>query len=290
VRPYVYLEKTDVASTLTTFLYCSLWQLYAALNTGRNAYIHWPEERSLIPYRDPERFAEQPNMFDWYFQQPCKFDPCPPPQVDTWTWEDGTPELNEWPLMGMPLATIKAFYHEHLKFVPEVDRRGQELVDKYGIDFSKTLGITWRGTDNVTDGRPRLPIEIYYPFVDQILKDHPDCRIACTAEEEGILDPLLARYPQAFKIEEFFAAPLGCIHNPERISEAPGYERGMVPTLMVWLFSKCAHYVKNRSSTGAVASWLSDGNIVCLGHNENLDYETGIPIIHPETGEPLWPL
>jgi len=41
---------------------------------------------------------------------------------------------------------------------------------------------------------------------------------------------------------------------------------------MVWLFSKCAHYIKNRSSTGAVASWISDGRIVCLGHEETLSY------------------
>ena len=287
-KPYVYLEKTDVASTLTTYLYCNMWQLYAAFNTGRDAYVHWPEKLSLTPYRDAERFRQHPNMFDWYFQQPCDFGGVPPRQ-DTWLWEQGTPELGQWALMSQPLETIRAFYRAYLKFSPEVDVRGQALVDKYAIDFSRTIGISWRGTDNVTDGRPRLPIEIYFPFIDQILKNHPNCRIACTAEEEGILDPLLARYPQAFKIEEFFAAPLGCAHNPERGSPMSGYERGLVPTLMVWLFSKCAHYIKNRSSTGAVASWLSDGNIVCLGHNENLDYATGIPIIHPETGEQLWP-
>jgi hypothetical protein len=42
---------------------------------------------------------------------------------------------------------------------------------------------------------------------------------------------------------------------------------------MVWLFSKCAHYIKNRSSTGAVASWLSDGRIVNIAHSETLNYD-----------------
>ena len=41
---------------------------------------------------------------------------------------------------------------------------------------------------------------------------------------------------------------------------------------MVWLFSKCAHYIKNRSSTGAVASWISTGRIVSIGHPENLGF------------------
>jgi hypothetical protein len=41
---------------------------------------------------------------------------------------------------------------------------------------------------------------------------------------------------------------------------------------MVWLFSKCKHYIKNRSSTGAVASWLSEGRIVNIAHEETLSY------------------
>jgi hypothetical protein len=41
---------------------------------------------------------------------------------------------------------------------------------------------------------------------------------------------------------------------------------------MVWLFSKCAHYIKNRSSTGAVASWLSDGRIINIFHPETLGF------------------
>jgi hypothetical protein len=108
--------------------------------------------------------------------------------------------------------------------------------------------------------------------MDEIMERQPDCRIACTAEEERILDPLLARYPNAFLIEEFKQAPFESKHNPERFSPMSGYERGLQPVLMVWLFSKCAHYIKNRSSTGAVASWLSEGRIVNIAHEETLSY------------------
>jgi hypothetical protein len=51
-----------------------------------------------------------------------------------------------------------------------------------------------------------------------------------------------------------------------------GYERGLQPALMVWLFGKCAHYIKNRSTTGAVASWISSGRIVSIAHPENLGF------------------
>lgn len=261
----IYLEKNDIHSTLTTWIYCAFWQMWAAEQYGNDAYIHWPIGKSLKSYEDLERFRWQPNMFDWYFIQPKAVGGV---KTEVWTWEtwrDSTPGL-----MSQPLQVIKEYYKKHLHFSHEVNQRGQRLVDKYGIDFSKTIGVTWRGTDVYLDGRPRIPIETYFPFIDEVLE--PGMRIMCTAEEETILQPLLDRYPQAFNIDEFVSAKFGAKDNPERNDNRSGFERGLQPALMVWLFSKCAHYIKNRSSTGAVASWLSSGRIVSIGHPENLGF------------------
>ncbi len=268
----VFLEKSDIGATLTTWVYCGMWQLWTAEQLGLRGYINWPQQknRSLEPYQDEAMFARRPNMYDWYFEQPL-FD-APPHRDLTWEWEH-CDELGRFPLMAQPLSVIKEWYRKHCRLNADVNARGDALVQKYGIDFSKTIGITWRGTDCVTDGRLRLPIELYFPFIDDVLKREPDMRIMATAEEERVLDPLLARYPNAFKIEEFFASPHGHLQNPERFSPFSGYERGMQPALMVWLFSKCAHYIKNRSSVAAVASWLSTGRIVSLAHAETLNYD-----------------
>lgn len=269
----IYLEKTDIAATLTTWIYCAFWQMWAAEQMGRDVYINWPHGhqpgRALQAYLDLNKFAEIPNMYEWYFTQPKVS--SPPPREVVWEWEN-CPESGQYPFMAQPLSVIKDYYKKHLHFNEETNRRGQMLVDKYGIDFSKTIGISWRGTDIYLDGRPRIPIETYFPFIDEILKKQPDLRLMCTAEEERILDPLFARYPNAFLIADFWQAPYEGKDNPERFSPMSGYERGLQPALMVWLFSKCAHYIKNRSSTGAVASWLSDGRIVSIGHPENLGF------------------
>lgn len=271
----VYIEKTDIFSTLTTFVYCFMWQLYAAEQQGISAYLNCPNGltpgRWLQPYLDSEKFSKEPNAWNWYFKQPHIQSPPPREQCEIWTWENWK-DPSSIPLMAQPLSVIKDFYKKNLLFSDEVNERGQALVGKYKIDFSNTIGITWRGTDNVTDGRPRLSISTYFPFIDDILEMNPNARIMATAEEETVLDPLLERYPNSFKIEEFYSSPFGNLHNPERISPLSGFERGIQPALMVWLFSKCAHYVKNRSSTGAVASWLSSGRIVCLAHEETLSY------------------
>lgn len=267
----IYLEKTDIAATLTTWIYCAFWQMWAAEQQGYDSYINWPDGyrpgRCLEAYIDKEKFAENPNMFEWYFKQPLR--EGRPDFWNIWTWEEWK-DPSPVPFMSQPLYIIKDYYKKHLHFNEETNKRGQAIVDKYKIDFSKTIGITWRGTDVYLDGRPRTPIESYFPFIDEVLK--PDMRIMATAEEEEILNPLLNCYPQAFIIEEFVSSPFGSKHNPERLGNLSGYERGLQPALMVWLFSKCAHYIKNRSSTGAVASWLSEGRIVSIGHPENLGF------------------
>lgn len=269
----VYIEKNDIHSTLTTWLYCSMWQLFSAYKQGKIGYINWHSNKGFLEsYYDKSRFEETPNAYNWYFIQPCFATEPPKEYAEKWIWEQWADPIPV-SLMAQPLWVIKRFFKDNLHFNEETNRRGKLIQDKYNIDFSKTIGLSWRGTDIYLDGRPRIPIELYFPWIDDILEKEPDLRIAATAEEESILDPLLKRYPNAFKIEEFVSSPFQSKHNPERFSNVSGYERGLQPALMVWLFSKCAHYIKNRSSTGAVASWLSDGRIVSISHPENLGYE-----------------
>lgn len=271
----IYLEKQDYYATLTTWLYCAFWQIWSAEKEGKNVYINWEKGKCLIDLSDDEKFKEIPNMYDWYFIQ-HKYNKYVVEQknnvIETWIWEKWE-DKQPISLMSQPLSVIKQFYKRNLHFNEYVNKRGQEIVDKYQIDFSKTIGITWRGTDNVTDGRVTMPIEKYYKYIDMALEQIPDARIMCTAEETEVLQPLLNKYPQAFNIDEFYSSPKGSLQNPERHIPLSGFERGLQPVLMVWLFSKCAWYIKNRSSTGAVASWLSDGQIVCLGHAETLNYD-----------------
>lgn len=294
----VYLEKSDTGATLTTWVYCYVWQLYAAEKEGYRAYINWPCDRLrwLHAHWDDAQFAKQPNAFDWYFEQP-HFEPgIVPAREEVWPWEAKAGDkhaefVGRHCPYGLPLPELKAFYRKSVRLNAAVRARGEALVAKYGIDFNNTLAVTWRGTDCTLDGRPRMPIETYFPFIDDILAREPHLRILATAEEESILDPLMARYPQAFKIDEWVAAPLGAKDNPEKVfRHIPGYERGMQPALMVYILSQVRHLIKNRSSVASVASWLSqtDGDIVCLAHPENLGH--GFDLTKAEIKGKLYPL
>jgi len=283
----IYLEQRDPLTTLTTWIYKAFWMMHKAEELGHTPYINWHPNSCLEVYKDDAKFAEINNQYNWYFEQPFP-STIPEDKVwdcRVWTWENpkwGADITDNNQLMNKPLAYMKEYFKKRLKFNAATNARGEALVAKYNIDFANTIGITWRGTDAKTDGRPRLPIETYYPFIDEILEKNPNMRIMCTAEEQGVLQPLLNKYPNAFNIEEFISTPNGCDVNPERLNLVSGYERGLQPALMVWMFSKCAHYIKNRSSTGAVASWISDGRIVNIGHEETLSYNLAFDYVEIE--------
>jgi hypothetical protein len=260
---------------MTTYVYCSLAMMWAAEQQGSFSYINWPKGKSVKSYEDLQKFTETPNMYEWYFLRQW---PDIPSEKVIWTWENWH-DPSPIPFMSQPLSVIKDYYKKNLHFNEETNKRGQAIVEKYGIDFSKTIGCTWRGSDiylesaNGYAGRRYTPIETYFEWIDKALEEIPDARIACTAEEQDILTPLFKRYGErAFNIDEFISVPKGSKHNPERFSNVSGYERGLQPALMVWLFSKCAWLIKNRASTSAVASWLSDGQIVNINHTEVLGF------------------
>lgn len=275
----IILQKNDIYCTMTTYWYCMAWMAYSASQLGYKSYFHWPKGLSVQSYDDLEKFKEQPNQFGWYFLQPEQHSENVLNEGnEIWTWENWKDPLPV-SLMAQPLTVIKDYYKKNLHFNDAVNQRGQALVDKYGIDFSKTIGCTWRGGDiyleslNGNEGRKYTPIEYYFEWIDKALEKIPDARIACTSEETGILEPLFKRYGErAFLIEEFYQVPKGSKHNPERVSPMSGFERGLQPALMVWLFSKCAWLIKNRASTSAVASWCSDGEIVNICHTEVLGF------------------
>lgn len=264
----VVIEKSDTGATLSTWLYCAMWQLYTAREMGLAGYVNWPqrENRSLLAHQDPEAFERCPNMYEWYFEQPFLKE-APPPGTLTWEWER-CHETGAHVLMGQPLAFIKAWYQRHLLFNADMRARADALAAKYSIDFGNTIGVSWRGCDSVDDGRPRQPIERYFPALDAILENEPGLRILATAEETTVVEKIQARYPQTFTIDEFFSAPWGYKLHSEFVNPVSGFERGAQTCGLLQLLSRCKHYVKNRSNMSYTASYLSNGNIVCIDHPE----------------------
>src|SRR5262245_40643630 len=142
----IILEKRDFGATLTTWIYCMMWQLWAAEQQGKYCYVNWPKGKCLRDLADDEKFKKNPNLFEWYFKQPHKNHENDIIEIDdyedTWLWETWV-DPSPVSFMAQPLEVIKDYYKKHLKFSDEVETRGNWLQAKYKINFSETIGITW---------------------------------------------------------------------------------------------------------------------------------------------------
>ena len=252
---YVNLERTELRASLSSWINSAMNALNAASREGLTGYIHWPQHRCPKAYHDSEAFARCPNMFEWYFHQAC----CRahPSTAPIWAYEDSHPVITRH-----PIEDYRAFFRQHLLFNRDVTDRLETLVARHRLCLDNTIAVSWRGTDNVIDGRPRVPIEQYFPVIDRILEVERDFDIFVKAEEQGATDTLLRRYPKAIALPEFFTASAGETQMQDWVSPASGYERGMQVVLLILLFSKCKFLLKNNANLSDIATRLSFGRVI----------------------------
>ena len=200
-------------------------------------------------------------MFNWWLDQPCYPWKGVPARKATWVWEEATPELSLHRFDLAPREVIQHWYRDRLRFKPAVVTWADKLAKKYKVDFDRTVGVSWRGCDNVVDGRRRVAVEDYFPTLDHILKDG-GLRILSMPEEATVTERLQQRYPQVFAMGEFFTAPWGYDGQSFALNQAPGYSKGFETCAMILLLSRCRHYVHNEANLSVIVGNLSRGNVV----------------------------
>jgi hypothetical protein len=253
---HVYLERKDLGASLSSWIISAMSALNSAFAEGLTGYIHWPEHRCPSAYYDREAFARCPNMFEWYFDQPW-FQTERLSTTPIWVYEDSDAITSRH-----PIDDVSGFYRKHLLFNNDVAARLDVLLRRYRLRPEQAVAVSWRGTDNVIDGRPRTPIEKFFPVIDEILEADPDIAIVAKPEERGVTETLLHRYPKAIVPSEFFIADAGEKQMQDWVSPAPGYERGMQVVLLILLFSRCKYLLKNNANLADIATRLSAGKVI----------------------------
>lgn len=255
---------------MTCWLVCHMWLDWAAHHEGMVAYYHWPKESCIQPMYDPDAFARQPNMFEWYFEQPnlSQFTSQPPPKDATWVWEDASTMPARVP-GNWPMAEQTYTWYERLRFKPEVTTRANQLIAKYGLNPSKTIAVSRRACEAALDDErdhASETISNYFPHIDQLIANDPDLRILVTSEEQGDAEQVAARYPnRTSAISEFWTVPKGYGSAPGQplhsgwCNPVSGYERGMHTCLLMAVLSQCRYYVKNKSNMSQIIGWLKKG-------------------------------
>ena len=67
-----------------------------------------------------------------------------------------------------------------------VKERKDVLIEKYNIDFSKTISVLYRGTDKGTELTLASPQD-YMTVVKNILKEHPDFRVLIQTDQTQVI-------------------------------------------------------------------------------------------------------
>ena len=76
------------------------------------------------------------------------------------------------------------------------------FVEKYGIDFNRTLTVCYRGTDKHIEILP-TSIDSYISHIDTFLERDPGLRVLIQTDQKQVRDALSARFPDnSFYIEE----------------------------------------------------------------------------------------
>ena len=254
-KDYVYLERKDLGASLSSWINSSMGTLNAAFAEGLTGYVHWPAHRCPRAYLDADAFSRRPNMFAWYFDQPWCHDP-PAVATETWVYEDAYVLTNQH-----PIANLEDFFQQYLVFNVDVIGRFEALLARYRLRPEQTIAVSWRGTDNVADGRPQVPIDSFFPVIDEILGAEPGLTIVAKPEERSAADALRRRYPNVIVPSEFFIAEPGETQMQDWVNPASGYERGMEVALLILLFARCRYLLKNNANLSDIATRLSSGTV-----------------------------
>jgi hypothetical protein len=193
----------------------------------------------------------KPHLFSdpWshYFMKPDltnvklpKIDQSTPPPLDWW-WR----KYSELPLSETQLYLL-AYFRPSSRVLAKVE----EVLDQFDLDYSKIIGVHYRGTDKAQE-LDTIEVDFYFHELDQILAIEPDHRILLQTDDYAIVGSFLRRYGDRVVI----------IDHPIKSSEGVGLhylgKRNPVEDTIQYLsiiliLSKCDYLITH---TGNGALW-----------------------------------
>jgi hypothetical protein len=96
----------------------------------------------------------------------------------------------------------------------------EEIIKKYSIDPTNTLGILYRGTDKYTERAP-VDVNVFLNKAKDILSLNPELRIMITTDQQQVRDLFVASFPDnCFFLEEMPYVTNNIVpHNHEHVDK-----------------------------------------------------------------------
>lgn len=161
--------------------------------------------------------------------------------------------------LALPLDEFKPYLQKYFRVNEKVERWKDLFVQKYAIDFDKTIVLSYRGTDKHIELELQ-PVEKYLLHARKLLHDNPGYRVWIQTDQQQVQDAVMSEFGpgKCFFLDEL-PATTGK-HGVHEILETDKVEFSRKMLAAVQLMAACKHLITH---TGNVAFWtvLYRGNV-----------------------------
>jgi hypothetical protein len=226
------------------FSNCSvtLWALTKIYPSERFVGVNWPSQDN---YRDSDQAGE--NLFNLYFE--------PNTNADTRKLSHLPPVNHHGIYADMPFEHLNPYIQSYFAPSDIVRKKQNELIEKYKIDYEKTVGLVYRGTDKWTEVGT-IPPRFYIMEAERLVAKHPDLRILVQTDQEQVRNQCASYFGEhAFYIDEMpVTSSLTGLHTMSQESrKISNFEFGVTLLAVFNLIANCRYVV---SHTGNVGLWV----------------------------------
>jgi hypothetical protein len=162
-----------------------------------NRYRKLPEKidtRQLFLWYKPNALREE-DIFSSYFQY-TKTISIPYRQII-----DYEHTYQYLPFKNLQFSQILPCIKRYFEPSNEIKEILRDLEITYGIDYSNTCTLFYRGNDKATE-MPLAPYSEYIEKAKQIQTNNPSIRFLLQSDEEEFVDTMLKEFPSAFYFKE----------------------------------------------------------------------------------------
>jgi hypothetical protein len=163
-------------------------------------------------------------------------------------------------------SALKPIRDTYFNLSSEVIARQESFIQKYHIDFDRTIAILYRGTDKILEV-PRVHPKYYLNPISPI-KDISNYRVLIQTDQQQALDYFNHELPNSFHIEEMPLTKTDQVmHNLQRDTRMSNYDLGVNYLAAIAILSKCKYVVYDTNNAGLwICILRGDINNMCQIH------------------------
>ncbi len=220
----------------------TLWALTRLYPSERFMKVDW---RCQDQWRNDDQVGK--NLFDLYFH--------PNRYLDTHALANLPPINHHGVYRDLRFDKLTPYMENY--FVPSerVRKKMGELVRKYKIDYSNTIGVCYRGTDKFTELVP-VPPHYYVDEIRRLIKKNPRLRVLLQTDQEQVRDIFMRDLGErVFYLSELpvTKSSIGAHKISREDRGISNFEFGITLIAVVNILAKCIYVVTH---TGNVSLWI----------------------------------